>query len=176
MKILTTLIAILIVAVGLSQDCDSILRENKDKFTDNVSYETGVIIMEVDGKRLVWSAKLNYGKAYYDNILSVSFILPEGCIDKNPELTFLFADNSKKVITGGNSFNCDGVAAMYFFHKGMGTKQFVKNIKELSEKVISSIRVDTYRGNFDFDMTESQASEFQQAMSCAYNRINGGKD
>lgn len=178
MRTILLSLSLLSLSVAFSQDssCDSIFKSGADKFTESKELETDLALIENGGKKLGWQVGFSKGKGILENYVKISLVAVDakglGCIDNKAKIIVLFADNSKKEFPNAFSFNCDGFAGIYLYHKGMGTKQNVADLKKLGQVGIKAIRISLSSEYYDFDFTENQTSELLTVLSCLNNKLS----
>jgi hypothetical protein len=167
------LFAFSLITVTANAQCDSIFKFVQDKFTDRKSSETNLIEITNGDESMHWQLSILETFAGQKNVIRFSMI-PKvsglGCISQGSKITFLLNDKSKVEMVNGASFNCDGVASLYFYTSGLGSKQFTKRAESIISSGVSAIRIVMDRTVFDYDFTNVQSKDLQAAFSCAMKK------
>lgn len=143
-------------------ECDSTLKESRDKFTDRVSFDSEPLEIKRDGKEVgAFVASYNPKSKYTALIFIVN---GDGCVDDNAKITFLFDDNSKLDEYTFNKFNCDGSFSIVITDKNLKKGKTI--VSAMSEKKLTAARFAFRKGYKDIDFTEDESSHFKQLATC----------
>jgi hypothetical protein len=172
MKPLLLFIVAVIPMLAKSQ-CDTVFKTNEDKFTNTKWVESSLQIFS-NKDSIAFSVSIYEGKKAMDSYVRINWIAlgqTLGCIDQGAHVTFLFSDNSTIKLNSVASFNCDAIAMVPLYTKGIGSGQFKEILKKLSIKKLAGVRIALVRTVFDYELTEEQSAHFMNVLSCAYQRL-----
>jgi hypothetical protein len=134
--------------------CEQMLEKVTDKMTDD-SYT------QSKGSLVIRNGNSGFNVQLFkkDGITLLTFDVIENgrktCLDKNPEIIFLFTDGTKKNQSGFSKFNCNGVTGV-----GVDTDDILK------DKMVETIRITTAKGYVQADFTPLQAKVLFAEINC----------
>lgn len=140
--------------------CDDVLLVTEDRVTGVTIVSTkegfvladtseerglGIIMMQSD-RGLIWNTR----------------VMNRACVDDKQRMNILFRDGSRLELVNDGKFNCQGDFTLYFggvFGKG-------RQLKQLQEKEIETIRVGTRTGFAEQTLTEYESAFMKKAFGC----------
>jgi hypothetical protein len=98
-------------------------------------------------------------------IMSISAYGGSACIDDDAKMNVLFRDGSRIVLYNDAKFNCDRKFTLYF--GGVFGKK--KELNQLCEKEIETVRVWTSKGYVEETLDSDQSKELMSVLNCLRN-------
>lgn len=168
-KITTTLLAcfaaLTMASAQDSTDCSKWITTDIDKMdgTSTTRANNGIVISGDGGKTGIGILMLRGGRS--NSLLILSMIASgeeSGCIDDHAKVNILFRDGSRMELFTDNDFNCEGKATVYF--GGIFGRR--KQLDELKEKKIATIRIWTRKSYVQQDLTTENSDAFYHTINC----------
>ncbi len=147
-------------------DCSDYIQSRTDKMTGNsYSHIKEPLIISTDGKT---GFKISLLESKGAIIFSITVVKSGfGCVDDDASIIILFDDNTRITLITNTKFNCKGDVTTYF--KGVFGKE--DQLRQLTEKKIQAIRVNSRNGLADQDFSETDAAKFQRSLICLLKSI-----
>lgn len=99
-------------------------------------------------------------KSQQSVIMSAKVFGASPCVDDKAQMTVLFTDGTRTVITNGGKFNCDRKFTAYFFDPKD------RNLLIFTEKTVETMRIQTYKGSVTEDVPLHQAEQLRETLKC----------
>lgn len=158
LMILTIVLASCTFAWGDS--CSAHIIHDTDEVTGDVFVSTDMIYLQNNlSQDVVYLYFMKHNPVGFS--LQIKLI-DRQCIDKSALINILFTDGSRLAIMANSEFNCNGRCPIYF-GKGFGRND---EIKQLSTKRVKTIRIATYDGYEQVDLTANQQEKFYIHSNC----------
>ena len=160
------LIFLLFPLVSKSQNCDSLMTKDVDKFTDKVSYFTRPDIIRMRGKNvelLMNLSKSESGRNYLSFIVNQSGF---GCTDEDNVIYFLFTDGTKANFKNSSSFSCQGSS---FIALDKNHRENKPLIDLLQNKKISAIKINSRLSSYEVQLDNEESEIFMQGCKCIFS-------
>lgn len=162
-----SIIAILAVIAGLSsecygQDCKTLVLTTQDKMTGDITSRAP--ISPIAFTKTGTDSKLSAFWLFSDSSISLIFLTRgAGCVEHQPTINFLFRDGTRMQRIGGNAFNCDGRAAIYYDSDSDYDR---RDLDSIASKEIEAIRVWTSKSYSQEDLSKAQSKLFMNSLKC----------
>jgi hypothetical protein len=145
---------------SLAPVCKRCIFEQYDKVTGETSSYGRPITISLDNR----SGFVIGTTRTADGIIAVNFRLAGGgaCIDRDPQIFFLFRDGTRSTTRAQNDFNCDQRVSLYFLGV-FGLEDFLYT---LQTKPIETIRINTFKASVQEDFSPPQSLELMNQLRC----------
>jgi hypothetical protein len=145
-----------------SLNCDNWIESKTDKMTGKVTTaaKKTLIVSSDDGKTGIGITMIE--SARNEIIMLIQAVGASSCINEGENINILFTNGSRLELKNNISFNCKGESTIYF--GGLFGKK--KEIKELMEKKIQTMRVWTSDGYVERDFSIDNQNEFKNVLNC----------
>jgi hypothetical protein len=149
-------------SAGSEFDCSAWIETTADKVSGKVITAAKKPIVVSKDQKTGFAILIMKSSDALKVILTIEIVGAGTCIDKGDEINILFRDGSRMTLSHASEFNCVPQADIYF------GDVFGKNreLKELAEKQIATMRVWMRGTHVDQDFSTSQSDEFQSVIRC----------
>ncbi len=152
-------IAFLSASLTAFAQCDKLTTSTYDKMTGRTTLSSADYI--VVSKNKVDGVAIMFIKGQQSIVLSAKVFGPSPCVDDKATMLILFTDGAKVELTNDGKFNCDRKWSKFFFNSEKSSE-----LRQLSEKTIEAIRVQTFKGSVTEDVPVDKANEIRETLNC----------
>lgn len=144
----------------VSLDCSNLISTETDKMTGRSTPMSKTLVISDDGGKTGFGIYLL--KLQKTIVLTIVVRGASKCIDDKNDMNILFRDGTKLQLTNNGKFNCDGEFTLYFggtFGKG-------KELDQIRNKEIETLRVWTSKSFVQKDFTKEQSQQLLKTVEC----------
>ena len=163
MKGLFLLLTLLVFGESYAQknDCTKYIKADFDKMTGDTTMKGKNTIVALNNGKAISIISTSYQKGDKDIFVVFKVLKGINCVDKNDKIYFLFTDKTRDWSYGRQLYNCKGQFVLMFG----GTFGHIL-LDTLKNKLIKTIRLESSSGTIDFNLTQNQATTFQNQLLC----------
>jgi len=142
-----------------SEKCTDWIENHLDKVTGNTTVTSKEPILIMDEEKAIAIRFFIFSGTI---VMAIKTMGGGGCVDVGNKVHILFTDGSRMELHHSGSYNCEADTYVRFGN-GYGNKE---NLKLLSSKLVSTMRVSTYSSYVEKDFDQEQAYQLMKNAEC----------